>query len=115
MLVRHRFNHRLGLDRATRMVDAAVEHYKGNYGQYPMVIEWLGERRLEVLLELKGKRLKGEVSLGERAIDITLDVPLVFSIFKKRRSPRSTGNCGLGWIRPKPACSIRPFCSNLTR
>ncbi len=80
--MKHSVAHDLGLDRARKVTDAAFASYKQKLTKYHPETRWVSERRAEITFNVKGIRLSGAVEVGPKAIEMELDVPLLFRPFR---------------------------------
>ncbi len=80
--MKHSVAHDLGQDRARKVADAAFASYKQKLSKYRPETRWVDDQRAEISFSVKGIRLSGAVVVGPRAIDMELDVPLLFRPFR---------------------------------
>ena len=80
----HSFEHDLTQEEARRVADRAWGSYAQRLGKWSPEVNWIDEYRAEVTFRAKGISLTGELEIRAGWIDITLDVPLIFHIFKSR-------------------------------
>jgi hypothetical protein len=80
--MKHSVAHDLGLERARKVTDSAFASYKAKLMKYHPETRWVSERRAEITFSVKGIKLKGAVEVSPSAIEMELDVPLLFRPFR---------------------------------
>lgn len=80
----HRVPHGLPLDLALLATRTALDSYKRRFPKVAPDGEWLSERHGRLWFDAAGKRLEGEIHVDEEAVELRLDVPLVFRPFRKK-------------------------------
>ena len=80
--MKHAVPHDLGQERAKKVTEAAFESYKKKLAKYNPTTRWVSERRAEIAFAVKGITLKGALEVGEKSVDMELDVPFLLRPFK---------------------------------
>ncbi len=83
MSVKHTIRHDLGLALARRATAKALETYQQSMAEYDPQGEWLSEDRATVRFTVLGRTLTGQVDVRADAVDLKLDVPLLFRAFQR--------------------------------
>jgi hypothetical protein len=82
--MKHAVHHDLDLDTARKATDHALESYKDRFSEYNPQVTWKDDRRAEVAFNAKGVTLKGVFELLDDRVEMDMDVPFVFRLFKKK-------------------------------
>ncbi len=82
--MKHAVTHDLSPDLARKATDRAFQAYKDQYGKYKPEAKWVTPERCEVKFTVKGMTLEGALELKPKAIEMDLDVPFVFRVFKSQ-------------------------------
>lgn len=80
----HRVPHGLPLEVAIQATRAALDSYRHRFPGAAPGGAWDDERTGRLWFEVAGKRLDGRIRIDEQAIELELDVPLVFRPFRKK-------------------------------
>jgi hypothetical protein len=80
--MKHVVPHDLGRDRARKVTEAAFESYQRKLAKYHPTTRWVSEARAEISFSVKGITLKGALEVGEKSIDMELEVPFLLRPFK---------------------------------
>jgi hypothetical protein len=80
--MKHVIEHHLDEAQSKRLAERAFEQYKTRYAKYEPKLRWLNDRRAEIGFTAKGVSLKGTVELKPRALEIDLEVPFLFRVFR---------------------------------
>lgn len=78
MPMKHRIHHHLDLQASKEVAEKALASYKTRFARYEPQVSWLGSHRAEVRFSAKGFKIAGYVELLPGAVEIEIDVPLVF-------------------------------------
>ena len=86
--MKHAVHH--GLDDATAkdVAGQAFAAYATRYSEYEPRANWVSDHRCEISFRVKGISLRGVVALVPGAIEVDLEVPLVFRPFRKKAIAR---------------------------
>jgi hypothetical protein len=82
--MKHEIPHDLDLALAKTVAVRAFESYRARFAEYGPKLEWLNDRNARIEFRVKGLRLHGSIGIRPRSIDLDLDVPLVFRLFKNK-------------------------------
>jgi hypothetical protein len=80
--MKHSVSHDLGKDQALKVTQAAWKSYSERFAKYHPTCTWTSQYHAEIGFTAKGIKLKGELDVGERAIELDLDVPFLLKPFK---------------------------------
>lgn len=80
----HRVPHGLPIDLALLATRTALESYRIRFPHVAPDGEWVSERHGRLWFQVAGKRLEGEIHVDEEAVELKLDVPLVFRPFRRK-------------------------------
>jgi hypothetical protein len=80
--MKHSVSHDLGKDQALKVTQAAWKSYSERFAKYHPTCNWTSQYRAAIGFTAKGMSLKGELDVGERSIDLDLDVPFLLKPFK---------------------------------
>jgi hypothetical protein len=76
-----------GLDdraRARQVVDKAYESYKERLAEYSPSIKWLDDERAKIGFRVMGKAIDVMVSIDDKQVRMTGDLPFLFRPFQKK-------------------------------
>jgi hypothetical protein len=82
--VKHQIPHSLPPEQLEKAVRRFADVYCERFRQYDAQAAWQDPRTLEVTFKVAGSTLRGSLSLGPRALEIKMNVPLAFRLFKGR-------------------------------
>ncbi len=82
--MKHSFAHNTDIETTSRAAKKAWETYSERFGNYSPSMQWKDDTHAILSFSAKGIQLKGEIALKPDAIDISLDVPFIFRLFKKK-------------------------------
>ncbi|MFZ9889016.1 MAG: polyhydroxyalkanoic acid system family protein [Myxococcota bacterium] len=82
--MKHTVVHDLDPSLARKVTDRALEAYAERFSDYRPEVQWHAEDSAEVRFHAKGVTMKGNFRLKEGAIDVDMDVPLLFKVFQKK-------------------------------
>lgn len=80
--MKHSISHDLGKEKAKQAALAAFESYQARFGKYRPNADWVTPDRANISFSVKGMTLNGSIEVGERSIDMDLDVPFMLRPFK---------------------------------
>lgn len=80
--MKHSVPHDLGKDQARKVAEAAFQRYSERFSQYRPTCNWATPYRADIGFTAKGMHLKGGIEVGDRTIDLDLDVPFLLRPFK---------------------------------
>lgn len=76
--IRHDLEHQLARLATAR----ALESYQAQFSEYQPRGHWRDADHAEVAFTVLGRTLTGSVTVGARSIDLALEVPLAFRMFR---------------------------------
>jgi hypothetical protein len=82
--VRHVIKHDLTPEQLRLAVRKFADVYCERFAEYGTTAEWVSPDRVEVHFKVKGVRLSGTLELLPQQLDIDMNVPLPFRLFKSR-------------------------------
>jgi hypothetical protein len=82
--MKHEIPHDLDVAMAKTVTARAFESYRARFSEYGPKLEWLGDRDARIEFRIKGLKLAGSIGIRPRSIDLDLDVPLVFRLFRNK-------------------------------
>jgi hypothetical protein len=82
--MRHTTPHGLALPDAVKMVRGALAEYEERFAAYGPMVDWLDGQRAQVAFKVSGVRLTGQIRITPDAVEIEMNPPLVFRLFRKR-------------------------------
>jgi Putative polyhydroxyalkanoic acid system protein (PHA_gran_rgn) len=80
--MKHRIPHGLSHDLARRVARRALETYRDRFADYEPIGEWVDEDHAMVSFKAAGRRLEGQVRVDTEAIELELEVPLLWRPFQ---------------------------------
>jgi hypothetical protein len=80
--MKHTVPHDLGKDQARKVAEAAWNSYSQRFAEYRPTCNWSGPYSADIGFSAKGLSLRGSLEVGERGIDLDLDVPFLLRPFK---------------------------------
>jgi hypothetical protein len=80
--MKHSVSHDLGKDQALKVTQAAWKSYSERFAKYHPTCNWTSQYRAAIGFTAKGMSLTRELDVGERSIDLDLDVPFLLKPFK---------------------------------
>lgn len=81
--MKHQIPHDLDRALARRATRAALDSYRVRFAAHSPFGRWTSLDRAEVGFVAAGQKLTGTVEVGDRFVELELDVPLVFRPFRK--------------------------------
>jgi hypothetical protein len=82
--VKHEVPHDLEFSVAKKAVERAFESYSERFADYSPTMSWANDRTANVGFSVKSITLKGSIEIEPKTINMELDVPFVFRIFKNQ-------------------------------
>jgi hypothetical protein len=82
--MKHLIHHDLDAGVARTVADRALASYRARFAEYEPRVEWVGERDAKIEFRVKGFRLRGGIAVQPRTIELELDVPFIFRLFRNR-------------------------------
>ena len=81
--MKHEVAHNLSIPLAKAVVDKAFDSYSERFAEYKPTLTWTEDRKAKAGFSVKGFSLKGGFEIGERTIEMELDVPFILRPFRK--------------------------------
>ena len=82
--MKHKIPHDLSMDLAKRATEAAFDSYKQRFAEYKPTSKWVTDKKSNITFTAKGITLNGSIELEPNSIDLELDVPFLFRVFKNK-------------------------------
>ena len=82
--MKHQISHDLDEKTAKQVADRAFEAYQKRFVDYQPRMNWVGDKDANIEFSVKGLKLGGTIGIRPRAIELDLDVPFVFRLFKSK-------------------------------
>src|SRR4051812_15300496 len=82
--MKHQIAHDLDIAAAKEVADRAFEAYQRKFAEYHPKLQWVKDREARIEFSVKGLKLTGSIGILPRAIELELDVPFVFRLFKNK-------------------------------
>jgi hypothetical protein len=82
--MKHQIAHDLDMSLAKEAAVHAFESYQKRFVDYHPKMYWIGDRDARIEFSIKGFKLQGTIGILPRAIELDLDVPFVFRLFKSK-------------------------------
>ena len=82
--MKHLIHHDLEAGLAKAVADRALQSYRERFAEYEPRVEWVGERDARIEFRVRGFRLRGGIVVQPRTIELELDVPFLFRLFRSR-------------------------------
>jgi hypothetical protein len=82
--MKHQIAHDLDINVAKEVAVRAFESYQKRFADYHPQLQWMGDRDARIEFTVKGLKLQGSIGILPRAIELDLDVPFVFRLFKSK-------------------------------
>jgi len=80
--MKHEIAHDLDINLAKEATVRAFEAYQKRFADYQPKMRWTGERDARIEFTVKGMKLEGSIGILPRAIELDLEVPFLFRVFK---------------------------------
>ena len=85
--MRQIFLHALPQEEAQKVVRRVIDDYCERFQEYDPRVRWLDPNQAQIEFEADGERVGGSVTVGDREIEVELDVLESFGEFKGRAMP----------------------------
>jgi hypothetical protein len=82
--MKHQIAHDLEESVAKQVAVRAFESYQKRFAGYQPKMRWTGDKDAHIEFNVKGLKLDGSIGIRPRAIELDLDVPFVFRLFKSK-------------------------------
>ncbi|MBI5493478.1 MAG: polyhydroxyalkanoic acid system family protein [Deltaproteobacteria bacterium] len=82
--MKHAIQHGLDPAIARRVADAAIKSYLERFQQYSPSLTWTDPTHAEIAFSAKGVSIRGTFTLAPGAIEVEMEVPFVFKLFKSQ-------------------------------
>ncbi|MCU0690840.1 MAG: polyhydroxyalkanoic acid system family protein [Polyangiaceae bacterium] len=82
--MKHEVAHDLPFSLAKKAVNKAFEAYSQRFADYSPTLEWTDDANAKAGFSVKGIKLRGGIRIRPKAIELELDVPFLFRVFKKQ-------------------------------
>ena len=82
--MKHSVPHDLSPDLAKQAARSALDSYAKRFAEYSPKVNWTQENRADIAFSVKGVNLSGFLEVGDKAIDMDLDVPFLLRPFKSK-------------------------------
>jgi hypothetical protein len=80
--MKHILQTNLDLVTSKQIADRALGHYQQRLAKYQPTVHWLDYQHAEVHFRAKGINVTGKIEIRPGEVEIDLDVPFVFRIFR---------------------------------
>jgi hypothetical protein len=82
--MKHKIDHDLGIELASKATKAAFAEYQKKFAKYDPKANWRSDATADVSFKVKLMSLKGSIEIKDDRIELELDVPLMFRVFKDK-------------------------------
>src|SRR5262245_57733930 len=82
--MKHQIAHDLEESVAKEVAVRAFESYQKRFSDYQPRMNWVSDKDARIEFSVKGLTLNGSIGIKPRAIELDLDVPFVFRLFKSK-------------------------------
>ena len=82
--MKHSIPHDLGAELGVKATKAALESYRDKFSKYDPRASWTTDRKAEIRFKVKLVTLEGSVEVSDNRVELELEVPLMFRVFKDR-------------------------------
>jgi hypothetical protein len=82
--MKHQIAHDLEEPVAKEVAVRAFESYQKRFADYQPKMHWVGDKEAQIEFSVKGLKLQGSIGIRPRAIELDLDVPFMFRLFKSK-------------------------------
>lgn len=103
--MRYAVKHDLDGELLHRTIEAAFSSYQQRYPGYDPSLIWTSATQARIGFRARGMAVSGNVDMHPGELDVDLDLPLVFRVFKKRALAVVDAEVQ-GWIRRAKAGEI---------
>jgi hypothetical protein len=80
--MKHQIAHELDSKLAKEAAVRAFEAYQKRFANYNPTLQWESDGKARIGFSVKGVKLHGSIDILPRAIELDLDVPFLFRLFK---------------------------------
>jgi hypothetical protein len=81
--MKHVLHHDLDVEQSKRVAEKALKEYRERFSQYNPTLVWLSDKRAQVSFAAKGMTVSGFVELTRGAVEVDVEVPFLFRMFRK--------------------------------
>jgi hypothetical protein len=82
--MKHQIAHDLDMGLAKEAAARAFEAYQKRFADYQPKLKWVSDKDAQIEFSIKGMKLNGTIGILPRAVELDLDVPFVFRLFKSK-------------------------------
>jgi len=82
--MKHQILHDLEPAVAKEVAIRAFDSYRARFADYQPRLQWVSDREARIEFQVKGLKLSGSLGIVPKAIELELDVPFVFRLFKNK-------------------------------
>ena len=82
--MKHEIRHDLDVALAKEATTRAFEAYQQRFAGYHPTMRWIGERDARIEFNVKGMKLQGTIGIQPKLIELDLEVPFLFRVFKSK-------------------------------
>jgi hypothetical protein len=82
--MKHEIRHDLDVALAKKATTLAFEAYQQRFAGYHPTMRWIGESDARIEFNVKGMKLQGTIGIQPKVIELDLEVPFLFRVFKSK-------------------------------
>ena len=82
--MKHQIAHDLDEKTAKEVAVRAFEAYQKRFADYHPTLRWANDKNANIEFSVKGLKLQGSIGIQPKAIELELEVPFVFRLFKNK-------------------------------
>jgi len=82
--MKHQIAHDLDEKTAKEVAVRAFESYQKRFASYQPTMQWTNDKNARIEFNVKGLKLSGIIGIAPKAIELELEVPFVFRLFKNK-------------------------------
>ena len=82
--MKHEIRHDLDFNLAKQATTRAFEAYQKRFADYHPTMQWTGDRDARIEFNVKGMKLQGSIGIQPKSIELDLEVPFLFRVFKSK-------------------------------
>ncbi len=82
--MKHLIAHDLDDKTAKEVAVRAFDSYQKRFASYQPTMQWTSDKNARIEFSVKGLKLSGNIGIAPKAIELDLDVPFVFRLFKSK-------------------------------
>lgn len=82
--MKHVIKHDLEMEKVKKATQKAMDAYSERFAKYNPSAEWTSDTEAVISFSAKGVEMDGNLSLRPKEIELELDVPFVFKVFRKK-------------------------------